>query len=153
MSGEAGEVRKRTFLLVKNSLSLSFILIFLSILRPELISLINFAVQGLEISGDLVLNIIILLIIVYFGYSILLNVKYFLDLASARFARKSLVTPILTPIQGIGSTAAKIVNIILLAVGFFIVYHLANQVYSLVKQEVEKLVPKLQREKDEGKST
>jgi predicted PurR-regulated permease PerM len=180
--GEAGEVRKRIFRLIKNSLTLGFILIFLSLLRPQLVSLIGFTAEGLTISGDLILNVIDLLFVVYFGYFILVDVKYFLDLASARFGRKdrgklqsitydiaglislvlasSLVTPILTSIQGIGETTAKVVNIILLAIGFFIVYHLANQIYSLLKQQVEKLIHETrqfrtsdQTRKSEGQST
>jgi hypothetical protein len=158
------EIPKRIFRLIKNGLILAFILIFLSLLRPELVSLISFAAQGLATSGDLILGVFALLFVVYFGYFILIDVKYFLDLISARFDRKSrgklqsimyylaglislvlassLATPVLTSIQNVGETASKVVNIILLAIGFFIVYNLANQIYSFVKQEIEKLIHK-----------
>jgi predicted PurR-regulated permease PerM len=181
-AGDVGEVRKRIFRLIKNSLTLGFILIFLSLLRPELVSLIGFTVEGLTISGDLILNVFALLFVIYFGYFILVDVKYFLDSASARFGRKdrgklqsitydiaglislilasSLLTPILTSIQGIGVTIAKVFNITLLAIGFLIVYHLSNQLYSLVKQQVEKLIHETrqfrtshQKRKSEGTST
>ncbi len=158
---EASEVRIRVFRLIKNSLALGFILFFFSLLRPELVSLIDFAIGELSISGDLILNIIALMFVVYFGYFILVDVKYFLDWASTRFGKKDqgspkgitydiaglislvlasfLVTPLLTSVGG-GETAVNVFNIALLAIGFFIVYHLANQIYVLIKQEIEKLI-------------
>jgi uncharacterized membrane protein len=163
-SGEASEVRKRIFRLVKNSLLLSFILFFLNLLRPELASLIDFVVATSAEATGLILEIITLLFVVYFGYFILVDLKYFLDLVSAQFSRSeggglrsiiydiaglislvlasSLVTPILTSVQELGETTANVVNIILLAIGLFIVYHLASQIYTLVKREVEKLTLK-----------
>jgi hypothetical protein len=106
--------------------------------------------------------VVIFLFVVYFGYFILVDIKYFLDLASKRFGQKDpgnlqsitydvvvlislilasfLLTPIISSIHGLGVTAAKIVNIILLAVGLFLIYHLANKIYSLLKQEIEKLI-------------
>jgi hypothetical protein len=131
------------------------------LLRPELVSLIDLASEGLNLSSSLILDVITLLFVVYFGYFILIDAKFFLDLASARFSRKSrselqnitydatglislvlisaLVTPLLNSIQEIGGTASKIFNIVLLGVGFFLLYHLANQIYSLVRHQVEKI--------------
>jgi hypothetical protein len=158
----SGEVRKRIFRLIKNGLALGFILVFFNLLKPELISLIDYAFGGLSISGDLILSVITLLFVVYFGYFILVDVKYFLDLATTQFGQKGqanlksitydvaglislvlasfLLTPIVTAIQGVGETAVKVVNIVLLAIGLFVVYHLANQIYSLFKREIGKLI-------------
>jgi hypothetical protein len=160
-SGEASEVRKRVFRLIKNSLVLAFVLVFLNLLRPELASLIGFVAESLAASSELIVDIFAFLFIVYFGYFILLDLKFFLDLASVRFGRKdrgkfqnitydvavlislvlasSLLSPFLASIQDVGETAVKVANIVLLAMGFLVVYHLANQVYSVLKREFRKV--------------
>jgi hypothetical protein len=170
---EVSAVRKRTFRLIKTGLTLGFILVFFNLLRSELISLINFFLEGLSISGDLVLGVITLLFVIYFGYFILTDLKYFLDLASKRFGQKNrgnlqnitydvvglislvlssfLLTPIASSIQNVGETMAKAVNIVLLAIGFFLFYHLVNQIYSLLKQEIEKLIVETKQLKNSHK--
>jgi uncharacterized protein YacL len=117
--------------------------------------------EGLALSSSLILDVVTLLFVVYFGYFILIDAKYFLDLASARFSRKdrselqnitydtaglislvlvsALVTPILDSAKVFGGAASKIFNIVLLGVGFFILYHLATQLYSLARHQVEKI--------------
>jgi hypothetical protein len=161
-SGEAGEVRERLFRLIKSSLTLAFVLIFLGFLRPELTSLLDYIVEGLSVSSSLILNAITLAFIVYFGYFILIDAKYFLDKVSVRFGQKdrgklqtitydiaglislflvsALITPFLALIQTVGGTISRIFNIVLLGIGFFIVYHLANQIYSVIRQRFEKLI-------------
>ena len=160
MSDGAGEIRKRILRLTKNVLVLAFALVFLTLLRPELLTAIDFVAAGFMVTGDVIVNIIALLFIIYYGYFILIDVKYFFDSVSARMGRKetgelksvtndvaaiialilasALLTPALASIQNIGATTAKIVNIILLAIGFFIVYHLANQIYHLIRKRIEK---------------
>jgi predicted PurR-regulated permease PerM len=140
---------------------LSFLLVFLNLLQPELASLINFFLQGFAITSQTVLNIIILIFIVYFGYFILIDAKYFLDMISMRLGAKErdksravtydvagiislilasqLVTPLLNSISQLGDTIAKVVNIVFLAVGLFLAYQLASQIYYLAKQNIEKL--------------
>jgi predicted PurR-regulated permease PerM len=162
MAGESGETRRRILRLTKNILTLSFVLVFLNLLQPELSSLINFFLQGFAITSQTVLNIIILIFIVYFGYFILIDAKYFLDRVSTRLLAKErdkstaitydvagiislilasqLVTPLLNSISQFGDTIAKAVNIVFLAVSLFLAYHLASQIYYLAKQNVEKLI-------------
>jgi hypothetical protein len=163
---DVSEVKKRVFRLIKNSLALGFILFFFSLLRSELVSLVNFVVGALAISGDLVINVISLIFVVYFGYFILVDIKYFLDWASNRFEKKDqgsfkgisydvaglislvlasfIVTPLFASVEG-GQIIVSVFNIVLLAIGFFIVYHLANQIYMLAKAEVEKIVARTKR--------
>ena len=162
LSGESGETRRRILRLTKNILMLSFVLVFLNLLRPELSSLINFFLQGFAITSQTVLNVITLTFIVYFGYFILIDTKYFLDLVSTRLGAKErdrsraitydvagiislilasqLVTPLLKSISEFGETIVKVVNIGFLAVSLFLAYHLASQIYYLAKQNVEKLI-------------
>jgi predicted PurR-regulated permease PerM len=162
MAGESGETRRRILRLIKNILTLSFLLVFLNLLQPELSSLINFFLQGFAITSQPVLNTIILIFIVYFGYFILIDAKYFLDMVSTRLGTKErekskaitydvagiislilasqFVTPLLNSISQFGDTIAKAVNIVFLAVSLFLAYHLASQIYYLAKQNVEKLI-------------
>jgi predicted PurR-regulated permease PerM len=162
MTGESGETRRRILRLAKTILTLSFLLVFLNLLHPELSSLINYFLQGFAITSQTVLNIITLILIVYFGYFILIDTKYFLDMLSTRLGAKErnkskiitydvagiislilasqLVTPLLTSISQFGDTLAKAVNIVFLAISLFLAYHLASQIYYLAKQNVEKLL-------------
>lgn len=158
----SGETRRRILRLFRNTLTLGFVLVFLNLLRPELSSLINSFLQGFAITSQTFLSIIILIFIVYFGYFILIDAKYFLDMVSTKLGSKErdkskaitydvagiislilasqLLTPLLYSISHFGDTIAKSVNIVFLAVSLFLAYHLASQIYYLAKQNVEKLI-------------
>jgi predicted PurR-regulated permease PerM len=162
MAGDSGETRRRILRLTKSILTLSFLLVFLNLLRPELSSLINYFLQGFAVTSQMVLNVIMLILIVYFGYFILIDAKYFLDMISSRLGAKErdrsktivydvagiislilasqLVTPLLNSIAHFGDTIAKVANVVFLAVSLFLAYHLASQIYYLAKQNVEKLI-------------
>jgi uncharacterized protein YacL len=162
MASGTSEIRTRAFRLLKNSLTLGFILIFLDLLRPELSSFINFEIGGFPITGEMVLSIISLMVIISFGYFILIDAKYFLDFISIRLGSKErgkaksitydiaiiislvlasqLLTPFLASIPDVGNAVAKATNIALLAVGFVIVYHLADEIYYLIRKNIENLI-------------
>jgi uncharacterized membrane protein len=174
-NNKASEVKKRVLRLIKNSLVVVFTLAFVNILRPELLSFIEFTAGSLSISSGLILNVFTLLFIVYFGYFILIDLKFFLDFVSYRFDRKdrgklqsvaydiivlislalssSLLSPFLASIQGVGETIVKIANIVLLAIGFFVFYHLVNQVYFLTKKQLEKLFSRSKHSGTSGGNT
>jgi hypothetical protein len=156
------EIRIRVFRLLKNSLSLGFILIFLGLLRPEISSLINFEIGGFQITGEMVLSIVSLIVIIYFGYFILIDAKYFLDVISFKLGSRErgkakgitydvaiiislalasqLLTPFLASIPDVGNTVAKATNIAFLAIGFVIVYHLGSEIYYLIKKKIESVI-------------
>lgn len=162
MSDKAGELRKRLFRLIKSSLILIFVLTLLSFLRPQLVSMVSDIYPGSTGTSDLALNVISLLFVIYFGYFILIDVKYLLDLVTAKFRRpdqgklqtiaydiagiislvlaSSLLSPILSSIKDVGGTAVSVLNLALLAIGLILIYHMANQVYTLLKQRIEKIV-------------
>jgi amino acid transporter len=116
----------------------------------------------------MILDTISLMFIIYFGYFILIDSKYFLDFISTRLERRErgkarsviydvaaiislilaseLLTPFVESISDVGYTLMTLINIIFLAIGFFIVYHLANEIYYLVKKDVEKLVEETSRQ-------
>jgi hypothetical protein len=173
MSRESGDNRKRILRLTKNTLTLSFLLVFLSLLHPELTSLINYFLQGFAITSQTILNIINLIFIVYFGYLILIDAKYFLDTISAKLGAKErnksktiiydiagiislvlafqLVNPLLNSVTQFGGTFAKVVSIVFFAIGLFLVYHIATQIYHVGKQNIEKLIEDANHIKQERK--
>jgi predicted PurR-regulated permease PerM len=175
MTAGRGEIRTRVFRLLKNSLALGFTLIFINLLRPELTRLINVEIEGFPVTGELISNIISLVLIVYFGYFVLIDSKYFLDFLSSKLERKErgkaksitydiaavislvltslLLTPFVASIPDVGYAVAKVINIVFLAVGFLIVYHLAGEVYYLTKKHIEALIREASRQfRKEGKN-
>lgn len=162
MASETSEIRTRLFRLVKNVLVLCFILIFFNLLRPQFTSFFNFEIGGFTVTSEMVLGMVALMFIIYFGYFILIDSKYFLDFMSIKLGRRErgkarsvtydvaaiislilasqLLTPFVASIPDVGDTVVKVMSIIFLAVGFLIVYHLANEIYSLMKKHVEKLI-------------
>jgi predicted PurR-regulated permease PerM len=177
MTGEQGEIRTRIFRLLKNSLALGFTLIFINLLRPELTLSINVELEGFAVTGELISDIVSLMFIVYFGYFILIDSKYFLDFLSRKLERKErgrakgitydiaaiislvlaslLLTPFVASIPNVGDNAAKVTNILFLAIGFLIVYHLASEVYYLTKKHIEALIRETSKqfEKEEKDKT
>jgi hypothetical protein len=174
MVSGASEIRTRAFRLLKNSLALGFILISFSLLRPELAFFIHFEIGGFTITGEMILNMVSLIFIIYFGYFILIDSKYFLDFLSNKLGTKErgraksviydvaaiislilasqLLTPFVASVPDVGDAAATAVNVAFLAVGFVIAYHLANEIYHLMKKHVEKLIEETSKQiKQEGK--
>ena len=160
MGSRISNIRIRAFRLFKNGLILGFALFFLNMLQPML-SFINFEIEGLTITGELVLRTVSLLFIIYFGYFILIDAKYFLDFISIKLGSKEqekaksliydvasiislilasqLLTPFLVSIRDVGIAVAEITNIVLLVIGFVIAYHLISQIYHLVRNYFEKI--------------
>jgi hypothetical protein len=174
---ETSEIRTRVFRLLRNSLTLGFALIFFNLLRPELSSFITFEIGGLTITSETVLNIVSLVFIVYFGYFILIDAKYFLDYISTKLGSREggkaksliydiaaiislilasqLLTPFAVSIPHIGNAVANAINIMFLVICLIIVYHLANELYYLIKKHVENLIqetPKQLRRKRKEKT-
>jgi hypothetical protein len=172
MAIPTSEIRRRLFRLLKNSLILYFIFIFFNLLRPQFASLFYFEVGGFTITSELISNILFFIFIIYFGYFVLIDSKYFLDFISIKLERKErgkaksisydvtviislilasqLLTPFIASISDVGDAAAKVIDIVCLAIGFFIVYHLANEIYYLIKKHFEKLIEETSRQIKKG---
>lgn len=172
MISEPEGIRKRSFRLLKNVLILCFASILFSTIRPELASLVNFEIAGFEITSEMILDIIYFVFIIYFGYFILIDLKYFLDFINKFMSIKlgakehgkaknvtydvaaiislilaaALLTPLITSIPDVGETIGKGINIVLIGIGFFIVYHLAHEVYYLLKNYVVKISDETSRQ-------
>jgi predicted PurR-regulated permease PerM len=162
MNGNANEIRTRILRLLKNSLKLGFVLVLINLLRPELSSLISLFFQGFGVTNPGLLNFISLTFVIYFGYFILSDSKFFLNIISARLDARErnrpknitydiaaiislvlisqLLTPFLDSVPEVGHTIATVLNLALLGIGFFLAYHLAIQAYEVAKRQIETLI-------------
>jgi predicted PurR-regulated permease PerM len=162
MNGNASETRTRILRLFKNSLKLGFVLVLINLLRPELSSLMTLFFQGFAITNPGILNFISLIFVIYFGYFILSDSKFFLNKMSTRLGAgerdrpktitydiaaiislvliSQLLTPFLDSVPQVGNTMATILNLVLLGICFFLVYHLAVQGYEVAKRHIETLI-------------
>ena len=172
MTNEPEAIRKRGFRLLRSVLILCFALILSNTIRPDLSSFLNFEIMGFDITSEVILNVVTLFFIIYFGYFILVDLKFFLDFAYKFAAVKlgakergkaknitydiaaiislilvaALLTPVITSIPDVGETIGKGINIVFLGIGFFIVYHLAHEVYYIVKNYIEKIYSETSRQ-------
>jgi predicted PurR-regulated permease PerM len=160
----------RLLRLFKSSLKLSFVLILINLLRSELSSLISQFFQGFDIANPGILNMVSLLFVIYYGYFILTDSRFFLNKLTATLGPRKgnesraivydiagiislllmsqLLTPLLGSLPGPGSTAATVADLVLLCVGIFLVYHLLLQAYTVAKQHIEALIE--ERTKQQG---
>jgi len=166
MRQDSKDAGKRLLRLLKNLLILYFALTLCNALEPYLAPLLNFDLGSLSINGDLIFTGISLVIVIYFGYFILLDVRFFLNLASkavsswligeevgrlrmiaydvaviiALILFRELATPLVRCVQGVGEPLATAIQITVLAIVLLIVYHLAGQFYYLLKDRVQEIV-------------
>jgi uncharacterized protein involved in cysteine biosynthesis len=162
MSGNASETRIRILRLFKNSLKLVFVLALVNLLRPELSSLISLFLQGFAITDPGILNFISLIFIIYFGYFILSDSKFFLTTVSAKLGAREhdgrkritydiatiislvlisqLLTPLLDFVPQVGHTIATVLNLVLLSIGFLLAYHVAIEAYEVARLHIEALI-------------
>jgi len=166
MSGGIGDVRKRIFRLLKNILLLYFILLCIRTVQPEFFSIINFEIYDFKISGEKIAATLSLIFTIYFGYFILIDLRFFLDLANKFISMKlgegehgkakiitydiaviiasiliqEFLTPIVLAIPYIGESIIKVINLAILALIFFIIYHMANELYYILKRPIDRLI-------------
>jgi predicted PurR-regulated permease PerM len=162
MSANAGETRTRILRLLKNSLKLSFVLVLVNLLRPELSSLISLLLQGFAVTDPGILNFITLIFVIYFGYFILSDSRFFLNTISTRLSARErdspkaitydiagiislvlisqLLTPFLDSVPQVGHTIATVLNLALLGIGFLLAYHIAIEAYNVAKLHIEALI-------------
>jgi hypothetical protein len=162
MNGNASETRTRILRLFKNSLKLGFVLVLINLLRPELSSLISLFFQGFAITNPGILDFINLMFIIYFGYFILSDCKFFLNIMSARLGVREhdspktitydiaaiislvlisqLLTPFLDSFPQVGHTIATVLNLVLLGIGFLLAYHVAIEAYEVARLHIEALI-------------
>jgi hypothetical protein len=158
----ANETRTRTLRLLKNSLKLGFVLVLINLLRPELSSLISLFLQGFAMTDPGILSFISLIFIIYFGYFILSDSRFFLNIVSSRLGTREhnspktitydiaaiislvlvsqLLTTFLESVPQVGHTMATVLNLVLLGVGFLLAYRVAIEAYEVARLHIEALI-------------
>jgi predicted PurR-regulated permease PerM len=118
--------------------------------------------QSFVITDPGILNFINLIFIIYFGYFIMSDSKFFLNVMSSRLGARDrdrpkaimydvaaiislilisqLLTPFLNSVPQIGNMMGKVLNLALLGIGFLLAYHLAVQAYEMAKRQIETLI-------------
>ncbi len=163
------DVGRRALRLLKNLLILYFAFFLCRSIEPFLRPFITIRFGGVLIDSETIITAASLLLLIYFGYFILIDVRFFLNLASkilsawlvgeeksririvaydfaviiALILLHELIVPLARSIQSIGESLATIAQLVILAVILLMVYHLASQVYYLIKSRVEKFVKNL----------
>ena len=169
MSGSSEDVGRRALRLLKNILILYFALFLCRSIEPYLQPFLRVKVGTLVADSELIFTFISLLLLIYFGYFILIDVRFFLNLASkivsawlvgeeksrvrliaydaaviiALILLHELLIPLARGVQTIGEPLATAIQIGILAIGLLILYHLAGQAYYLTRSRVERLVRNL----------
>lgn len=157
--------------MLKNILILYFALFLCRSIEPYLRPFLRVKVGVLVADSELIFTFISLLLLIYFGYFILIDVRFFLNLASkivsawlvgeeksrvkliaydiaviiALILLYELLAPLARGVQTIGEPLATAIQIGILAIGLLTVYHLAGQVYHLTKNRIERLARNLTR--------
>lgn len=155
--------------MLKNVLILYFALFLCRSIEPYLQPFLQVKVGTLVADSELIFTFISLLLLIYFGYFILVDVRFFLGLASkivsawlvgeeksrvrliaydaamiiALILLHEFLVPLARGVQAIGEPLATAIQIGILAVGLLIFYHLVSQAYYLMRSRIERFVKNL----------
>jgi len=168
-------IRNRIVNLLKNIFKLSLILLFLKVISGSLNQYVTFNLAEFTITGEIIANGLSLLFIIYYGYSILTDGSFLIDIASKAMmlrlgAEKTgtsktivydvtclialvLAAEALIPIMGVipesGPLLAEVTTIVFIAVGFLLVYHLGKGTYSLMRTRIDQAIKKVSEKFEE----
>jgi len=168
-------IRSRIVNLLKNIFKLSLVLLFLKVISGSLNRYITFDLADFTITGEMIANGLSLVFIVYYGYSILTDGSFLIDVASKAMmlrlgvektgTSKTIVYDVtclialvlaaeaLIPIMGVipesGPLLAEVTTIVFIAVGFLLVYHLGKGTYSLMRTRIDQAIKKVSEKFEE----
>ena len=168
-------IRNRIVNLLKNIFKLSLVLLFLKVISGSLNQYVTFNLAEFTITGEMIANGLSLVFIVYYGYSILTDGSFLIDLASKAMmlrlgvektgTSKTIVYDVtclialvlaaeaLIPIMGVipesGPLLAEVTTIVFVAVGFLLVYHLGKGTYSLMRTRIDQVIKKVSEKFEE----
>ena len=165
MLNNSSTTRYKIFIFLKNILILIFIVFFLNVLdkQPSYLQL-----QMLEyiVTDKLIIRIVATMLFIYYGYFVLGDLKLFLDLLNqytaktlgynernkvknitysittivSLFLASLLVLPFVSSLPNYGKFLASYLNLAFLIIIFIIIYNISNEVYSLTKDNVDKII-------------
>jgi len=168
-------IRNRIVNLLKNIFKLSLVLLFLKVISGYLNQYVTFNLAEFTITGEMIANGLSLVFIVYYGYSILTDGSFLIDIASKAMmlrlgvektenpktivydvtclialvlAAEALI-PIMDVIPESGPLLAEVTSVVFIAVGFLLVYHLGKGTYSLMKARIDQAIKKVSEKFEE----
>ncbi|MEM3104826.1 MAG: NTP transferase domain-containing protein [Candidatus Bathyarchaeia archaeon] len=81
---EKGEITKRIEILISSSLKLALSLLFLHMITPSVTDITLVALDDLVLKSDHLMSASLLIISIYFGYRILMSLKFLIDIVTKR---------------------------------------------------------------------
>jgi len=129
------------------------------------------------VTGEMVLNLLSLVFIIYYGYGILTDGKFLLDVTSRAlvvkfgvvetpkmiaydliylivlFLGRAAVIPVIGSIPEVGSLLARVITLVFVGVGFLVVYHLMRSVYSLMRNRIDLAIEMISRRLEKAATT
>ncbi|MBO3754585.1 MAG: NTP transferase domain-containing protein [Candidatus Brockarchaeota archaeon] len=81
---EKGEITKRIEILVSSSLKLALSLLFLHMVTPAVTDITLVTLDDLVLKSDHLMSALLLIISIYFGYRILMSLKFLIDMVTKR---------------------------------------------------------------------
>jgi len=168
-------IRNRIVNLLKNIFKLSLVLLFLKVISGSLNQYVTFNLAEFTITGEMIANGLSLVFIVYYGYSILTDGSFLIDIASKtmmlRLGAEKTETPktivydvtclialvlaaeALIPIMGVipesGPLLAEVTSLAFTALGFLLVYHLSKSTYLLMRTRIDQVIKKVSEKFEE----
>ncbi|MEM3661029.1 MAG: hypothetical protein QXU11_11680 [Thermoproteota archaeon] len=81
---EKGEITKRIEILISSSLKLALSLLFLHMITPSVTDITLVALDDLVLKSDHLMSASLLIISIYFGYRVLMSLKFLIDIVTKR---------------------------------------------------------------------
>jgi len=162
--------------LLKSIFKLSLVLLFLKAISGLLNQYVTFNLADFTITGEMIANGLSLVFIVYYGYSILTDGSFLIDIASKAMTLRLgvektgtakaiaydvtclialvLAAEALIPIMGVipesGPLLAEVTSVMFIVVGFLLVYHLGKATYSLMRVRIDQVIKKISEKFEES---
>lgn len=89
---ESGEVSSSIREIISNSLKMGIALLIIRLLSPVFSDLTIISQEDFLVRGELLLTLLDFIVIIYFGYKVLMPAKMLFDIASDRFAERMSIT-------------------------------------------------------------
>ncbi len=159
------EAKKKVLNLISSLLKLLVGILLVRSAGAILGDIVLFEVGQHSLSTRTTLNLLNFAVIIYFGYRVLVNLAYFLDKAVELIVRRfeagekaprriahdityviiivlvwEAISPLLKQVPEVGDYMVRGLGVILLFIGFLLLYDLAKTTYGVIKKELDKVL-------------
>ena len=170
MSSRLEEIRIHISSIIANTIKLAILVIVIKIAESIAGTDWNLPPPLQEVSGQVVFDVAMMAVIIYYGYAILKGVRFFLDLGAEAVVKsfgKSEVTikrlaydliylialivlweavsPVAVGVPRIGSLLFKVLGLIFVVIGFLILYDMFKTAYAMLVEVWEKTIDIISR--------